>query len=107
MSDRPSLSRTALAIMAAEELRYDSLPPHLWRRPANRADLERKIAAAEARLVVIDARIIAGVDLAYWRDCRTRAEQQLAVAREAHAALIADAAMRNAPARELARVEIE
>ena len=92
--------RTALAIMAAEERRYDTLPPHLWRRPASLADLEQRIAAIKAQLAAIAARLAAGADLAYWRDCHTRAERQLAIVREAHSTLITDAPARNAPAYE-------
>jgi hypothetical protein len=86
---------TALATMAEEERRYDSIPPHLWRRPSTLADLERKIATVASHLGAIDAKIADGADLAYWRDCRARTEQQLAIYREAHSALMTDALARS------------
>jgi hypothetical protein len=89
--DEPSSSSpNALAVMAEEEQRYDSLPPQLWRRPAGPADLERKIATTEAQLAAIEARIAHGADLAYWEDCRDRTQQQLATHRVAHAALVTE-----------------
>ena len=94
MADRPTPAGgprrpSPLATMAAEECRYDSLPPHLWRRPATASDLARQIAAVEAQLAAIERRIAGGADLAYWWDCRARTLRQLAFHREAQASLAA------------------
>lgn len=81
---------TARDILNAEELRYDTLPPRLWCRPKTLMDLNLGIAVVQTRMADYRRRISEGKDVTYYEDCLWRAEQQLAIYRDAAAKLRAD-----------------